>query len=251
MRKVFLVFLALIMISYAAAAVAEESEADSKAYTNIGDYNEAVVALHQKLSDLGYYYLRPESPWSAASEAAVKILQENLDLAITGTVESKEQMDEILSLDHVIGKNYAKGSSSEWSDWYMPELDVQNGCFNVAVAELGEKLIGDYYTCSVEIEFKDVTTTEGQSFLFVTQGAVDGVWDKENIWNGSILYLNEVPQNGVYQYTATNQITEKNEECLKFDLGFRCDYWNKGSFRVRNVKVEKGRKTTEWRPAVE
>ena len=249
MKRIIVVLVSLVLtVIMSIGAVAEENEA----YVNIGDYNSDVIALHQMLSDLGYYYLRPESPWNAASENAVKILQENLDLPVTGTVESKDQLDQLMNAaDHVIGKNYAKGSSSEWSEWLTPEYNAENRCFTVAYAILDDKSIDDYYTCSVEIEVKDVAVTEGQSFLFVTQGAVDGAWDKGNIWNGSIFYMHDAPDNGVYTYIATNRINEKNVECLKFDLGFRCDYWKSGSFRVRNVKVEKGGKSTEWCPAVE
>ena len=104
MKRIIVVLVSLVlmvtMISVSVGAVAED-----EAYINIGDYNSDVIALHQKLADLGYYYLRAESPWSAASENAVKILQENLDLPVTGIVENREQYDSILNTESVIGKN--------------------------------------------------------------------------------------------------------------------------------------------------
>ena len=56
----------------------------------------------------------------------------------------------------------------------------------------------------------------------------------------------EAPTDGTNQYTVTRQIDSGNVESEKFELGFRCDYWKSGSFCVRNVKVEKVSKTTEW-----
>ena len=85
MKKVLVVLLALMMC-FDSVSMAEGNEA----YINIGDYNDEVVALHRKLADLGYYYIRPESPWSERSKDALRILQENLDWDITGTVDNKE-----------------------------------------------------------------------------------------------------------------------------------------------------------------
>ena len=250
MKRIIVVLVSLVlmatMISVSIVAVADEG-----AYISVGDYNSDVIALHQKLAEFGYYYLRPESPWSTASENAVKILQENLDMPITGIVTDKEMYDEILGIESVIGKNFAVESYESWSDWFTPNYDAENQCFTLTQAILPtEKAVGDYYTCSVEIEFKDVTATEGHNLYLWSQGSVDGSWDDwntGNIWNPSLISLKEVPQNGVYRYTATSKIIESKVDAVAFDLGLRCDYWHSGSFRVRNVKVEKGSKATGWK----
>ena len=39
---------------------------------------------------------------------------------------------------------------------------------------------------------------------------------------------------------------EKMVHATTFNLGFRCDYWNSGMFRIRKVKVEYGDTATEW-----
>ena len=93
MKKAFLVFLALIMIG--SAAVAEESEA----YINIGDYGPEVVALHQKLANLGYFSLRPESPWSSKSADGLKAVRYVLGLDETGIVAGRTQYEAIMALD--------------------------------------------------------------------------------------------------------------------------------------------------------
>lgn len=146
--------------------------------------------------------------------------------------------------EKTVGDNLVVGSSSEWSEWYTPEADKENRTFNVAIAYLGDKQVGDEYTCSLEIEFQGVTGGEG--FGFRTQGSVDKSWKLGNVWNSKIVKLSEAPDVGVYTYTATNKITEKNVDAIAFNIGFRCDYWSSGSFRVRNIKIEKGAEATEW-----
>ena len=99
MKKLIAVFVVMLLMVVSVAA------AEDKPFIALGDYNGDVIALHQKLYELGYYELRAESPWSAASENAVMILQENMGWEITGAVEDEARLQEILALDHVIGKN--------------------------------------------------------------------------------------------------------------------------------------------------
>lgn len=248
MKKVVSLILALLLLAAVSVAVADEG-----ALIQIGDYNNSVIALHEKLNELGLLTLRPESPWSAVSAEAIKKLQEYIGLEATGYVQDKDEFEKIMKVEKIVGKNLAAETSSEWSEWMTPKTDKNNSTFTVTYAELGEKSVGDAYTCSLEIEFKDVKATsidnEEQKFSFRTQGAVDKAWDLGNIWNSNIVKLTEVPKDGVYYYTATNKITEKNVGASQFNLGFRCDYWSSGSFRVRKIKVEKGTVATEWTPA--
>lgn len=125
-----------------------------------------------------------------------------------------------MNAENVIGKNLAIETSDSRSEWMSPQYDTQNSYFNVAV-------------------------TEGQQFRFWTQGAVDGTWNIGNIWSGNIINLYVAPENGVYEYKATSRIDDANVGSLNFNLGFRCDYRKSGSFRVRNMKVEKGSRATE------
>ena len=41
--------------------------------------------------------------------------------------------------------------------------------------------------------------------IFYTHGAVDGSWDKGSIWNMRLVKLQEVPEDGVYKYTASQE----------------------------------------------
>jgi len=243
MKKAVSLVIALLLLM-GVGSVAEEG-----VLIQIGDYNEDVISVHQKLAELGLFSLRPESPWSAVSSDALKKLQALNEWEETGVVETQEDLKKILAAEKIVGKNLAVVTSDEWSEWMTPAYNEKNKTFNVTYAELGEKKVGDSYTCQVEIEFKDVTATEGEKFAFNTQGAVDKSWELGNIWNSKIIKLSEPPEDGVFFYTATNQITEKNVDATQFNIGFRCDYWASGSFRIRNIKVEKGTIATEWTPA--
>ena len=121
---------------------------------------------------------------------------------------------------------------------------------NFGYLNLGEKNTGDSFTCQIEIEFKDVKGTPNEEFRFWAQGAQDGKWVTGNVWNSSLVNLKEPPEDGVYTYSVTGKISEKMTEISTFNLGFRCDYWASGSFRVRNIKVEAGEEATEWTPGV-
>ena len=148
------------------------------------------------------------------------------------------------------GINLARGASSEWSDWMMPEYDQENRGFTFAQAIIGNKQVGDAYTFQIEVEFSGVSATEGETFRFLSYGKVDDGWEKRNIW-GRVVYMEEVPSDGVYKLIGTRRITEENVDALTFNIGLLCDYWASGSFRVRNIKVEKGITATEWTAPVQ
>lgn len=147
------------------------------------------------------------------------------------------------------GKNIVRGVDNDWSSWMSPEQGSENICFNIGEYALGKTHAGDIYTCQIEIEFSDVKECEGLPFGFRTQGAVDGGWDIGNIWN-SLVYLEVPPENGVYRYTASMEINESMAGASWFNIGFRCDNWASGRFRVKGVKIEKGESTTVWSPGL-
>ena len=95
-----------------------------------------------------------------------------------------------------------------------------------------------------------MTDMDGRPFYFWTQGSVDGRWDIGNIWDGSLVWLEAPPGDGVYKYISTRVVDENMAKASSFELGFRCDNWASGSFRVRNIKVEKGNNATEWTPGL-
>lgn len=151
------------------------------------------------------------------------------------------------------GLNLARdipGDSEGWSAWMVPTYNAVNSCINIGSLNLGDKKAGDVYTCQIEIEFKNVQSTEGQDFRFWTQGSADGKWGIGNIWATNLINLENPPRDGIYTYTITNTVNEKMVNITEFDMAFRCDYWKSGVFRIRKVKVEKGDTVSEWTPGV-
>ena len=141
------------------------------------------------------------------------------------------------------------GDNEKWSEWLFPIYNLNDSTMTIGTVNLGDKQIGNKYTCQIEIEFKDVQATDGKPFRFVTQGAADGAWSIGNVWYG-LIQMDCPPQDGIYTYTVTNTVNDKMLGVSTFDLGFRCDYWSSGMFRIRKVKVECGDTATEWTPGV-
>ena len=137
-----------------------------------------------------------------------------------------------------------------WSEWMIPDYDTTNSCFIIGYVNLGEKQEGDKFTCQIEIEFKDVTATGDAQFIFQTQGDVDHKWSIRNIWYPNVVHLVEPPDDGRYLYKSTISIDKSMAQASDFQIGFRCDNWASGAFRVRNVKIEKGDRATEWTPGI-
>ena len=148
------------------------------------------------------------------------------------------------------GINLAKDVKDNWSEWISPKFNSNNSCGTFGYLNLGDKMTGDSFTCQIEIEYKDVRKTPDKDFRFLAQGAQDGKWVTGNVWNSNLVNILEPPEDGIYTYTVSGKVSEKMTGISTFDLGFRCDYWATGSFRVRKIKVEVGDEATEWTPGI-
>ena len=151
------------------------------------------------------------------------------------------------------GLNLAKDiqyGADGWSDWITPAYNTSNSCQNIGYLNLGHREENDEYSCYIEIEFKGVQATGGYNFRFRTQGAQDGKWFTKNIWTNNLINLSEVPQDGVYTYHSSNTISSDMINVNTFNIGFRCDYWSAGSYRVRKVMIKKGKKVSKWSPGI-
>jgi len=209
-----------------------------------------VEKLQEKLNELGIPAGKSDGRFGQMTEAALKTVQKALGWEETGVVETEEEFYEIMGIEPGDGVNHAVQTSSEWSEWLVPEYNSENIGFTAAYAYLGEKKVGDYITCQIEIEFASVSPMnplqEGRAFNFNAQGQVDGEWVNWNLWNNSLIHLTEAPADGVYRFISSQRISEENKNATQFRLGFRCDNWGSGSFRYRCVKVEKGIAATDW-----
>ena len=179
-----------------------------------------------------------EARWNREEDSAVR----NLTLL---DLDGNE-----VSMEHLNLAKDIRFDDSGWSEWMIPTTNVKNSCFNIGTVNLGKRTEGDAYTCQIEIEFSGVTQTVGMNFGFQTQGAADGVWTIGNIWDSNLVFLSEVPKDGIYSYMVTRTLNEGMVNVNTFNIGFRCDNWASGKFRVRFVKIEKGEEATEWTPGI-
>lgn len=137
-----------------------------------------------------------------------------------------------------------------WSDWMTPIPGYENSYFDIGFTNLGDKTSGDAYSCQLEIEFKGVQAIDGEPLYFWTQGSQDGRWYTGNVWNGELIDLYSPPNDGIYMFNSTVVVSEEMMLVSRFGIGFRCDNWASGSFRIRNVQIVKGGNPIEWTPGV-
>ena len=133
-----------------------------------------------------------------------------------------------------------------WSKWMTPFKNTVNNIINIGMVNLGSKKAGDIYTCYLTIEFSDVSATEGEPFLFWAQGSADDRWDIGNVWNPSLIRLDSEPEDGIYYLKYSAIVNEAMEHASEYGVGFRCDNWASGSFRVKDVMIIKGDNDKEW-----
>lgn len=150
------------------------------------------------------------------------------------------------------GRNLARNTSNDWSEWVTPKANSTN------VIKYTESIIyfpleinvGDEYYIQVEIEFDNVTPSEGKRSYFALQGPVDGKWEsgKFNPWGDYYIYdikngIIKVNKKTISKIKPTP--TEVYAQCQ-----FRVGDWATGRYRWRRIKVELG-KSTDWSPAPE
>lgn len=142
--------------------------------------------------------------------------------------------------------NLVSDTSSEWSDWITPKYNVENVGGTLYSMELPKFEVPPSFACQIEVEFSDVTVTEGQKIALIFQGAVNGswqAWHSKNPWN----YTIRENFSGVRSFSWSRpdrQVPDKDTNT--YSLGYRCDYWASGKFRYRCVKIEHGDTATPW-----
>lgn len=230
----------------------------TRKYIGIGDYNNEVIALHQKLVDLGYYGFRPESPWSQESVDALKILQENMDWPVTGTVESVEQ---ILSVENVVGKNLLLGTNKGTKNYSISESQFETSLepagegVKVTILSHGE---GGWLT----LFYYD---GHSRAVLNGTAGDVYTLsFDAKSNTNANIFasHMQGNAQENQISFGSVNIGTEWNKVALAGSLtgtaaasqGLYLDLRNNQvgtEIEIKNLKLEKGAVATEWCAAPE
>lgn len=170
------------------------------------------------------------------ADAQIKVTADSINQNVT------KKFDDL----QIGGRNYAVGTSNEWSEYWMPSTGV-NICRDVTkivVPDTFKK--GDVFTTSIEIEWSGFKSSEG-TFRLWSQGSSDGTWDKLNPFASRLAEIRT--ESGSWLFKVTNTWDGK---ATNYIVGFRCDYSSgTGKIRWRRLKAEAGNKATDWTPAPE
>lgn len=170
------------------------------------------------------------------ADAQIKVTADSINQNIT------KKFDDL----QIGGRNYAIGTSNEWSEYWMPSTGV-NICREVTkivVPDTFKK--GDVFTTSIEIEWSGFKSSEG-TFRLWTQGASDDLWVKPNPFASRLAAIETESGSQLFKVTNT-----WDGEATNYNVGFRCDHSSgTGKIRWRRLKAEAGNKATDWTPAPE
>ena len=170
------------------------------------------------------------------ADAQIKVTADGINQNVT------KKFDDL----QIGGRNYAVGTSNEWSEYWIPSTGV-NICRDVTkivVPDTFKK--GDVFTTSIEIEWSGFKSSEG-TFILWSQGSSDGTWDKLNPFASRLAEIRT--ESGSWLFKVTNTWDGK---ATNYNVGFRCDYSSgTGKIRWRRLKAEAGNKATDWTPAPE
>lgn len=151
------------------------------------------------------------------------------------------------------GRNLARKTSSEWTNWWVPTANKVNVCTALSYIYPGSIKVGDIFTVSFDIDIKKFTKSVDGNLRVFIQGSVDGSWTIVNPFGGYDI-TNKITSNDCTEHiTYIAKIgSEAQASSSNFGFGIRCDYSDgTGKLRLKNLKVERGNKATDWTPAPE
>jgi uncharacterized coiled-coil DUF342 family protein len=183
---------------------------------------------------------------SALSKASS--VEQNLNGFKTTVAETYTTKDDFNNLT-IGGRNLLKNTSPKWSDWIAITPNVPNFCVTIGSCTIEDGLVPDaWYSSQIELEFTDVTSTEGHTATAHSQGSVDGSWVIFNPFTSNLLPQTAI-KNTVYSLKHSNKARRTNAKNKQFGFQIRCDYFASGKIRYRKAKWETGTKPTDWSPA--
>lgn len=247
---------------------AEEAKSAADSAKQAADEANTAAATAQDTADTAKANAKTAQDTADTAKANAKTAQNDVN-ALKGRVTSAEtsikQNSDAIALRatktevtnaiagiNVGGRNLARNTSNEWSDWITPKANSTNvtassGSIIYFPTEIN---VGDDYYIQCEVEFDNVTPSDGKRSHFALQGSVDGKWEanKFNPWHDNIYNI----KNGITKFSkkATSNIEPTPAEVFA-DCAFRVDNWATGRYRWRRIKVEVGNKATDWSPAPE
>lgn len=221
--------------SYSAVSKSSSYEAAKEAWNKANNAQNGVAQLITKVQN-----------------AETSISKNNEEIALRA---KKTEVTEAINNIDIGGRNLARKTSNEWSNWYVPHSKY-NYCENISFIYPGPRSVGDVFMVSFDIDVKKFVGAGGK-FSLVLQGPVDDNWVVNNPFiNGDFnhKFSTKALAGDYTEHVSYNCEIRKPEEASasKFLLAYRCDYSDgTGKFRIRNLKVEKGNKATDWTPAPE
>lgn len=185
----------------------------------------------------------------SSSYEAAKAAYNKANAAADTANAAKDKIDNL----QVGGRNFARKTSDQWTDWWVPRKDTKNNTINFSSIYPGNKNIGDVFRVSFDIEFAKFTTSTAGTFKIWVQGMVDGVWSITNPFIMGNITTKALADDHVEHISYAAKIaTQVQADAVAFMFGLRCDYSDgTGKIRIRNLKVEKGSVETPWIPAIE
>lgn len=158
------------------------------------------------------------------------------------------------------GRNFARDTSDQWSEWITPRYDSINSTHTFSTVYMPEDFaVGDEFTIYFEIEFSGIKESPNISpgdFMITTNMYVfiDPVTQKPDysiMPPTKYIRLNSAPADGIQKWTGVSTIKSTQTEIKGFCCNIRCDYVTAGKYRIRRLKYERGNKATDWTPAPE
>lgn len=221
----------------------------------VSDVEQTVSGFSQRVSDMETD-LDVNVDGSVTSKLNNKIseIKQNADefqITVKKTYATRDDLNKV----KVGGKNYVRGTSENWSDWYIPQPNVKDAISTFGVAILPtSKELNDEFTISFDLEWIKFNASSGKSLNIMFFGNVD---DDESIINPFMQFptltstLSEKDSSQHFSKTIKLE-TKEQASAIKYNLGIKCDYSDgTGKFRVKNLQIELGNKETGWSPAPE
>lgn len=145
--------------------------------------------------------------------------------------------------------NASMHSFSEYADGvYVDEITMDSAVANYGIAftRKAESImnVGDTYTISVWVK---CTSTARAFYIGLSYYTTDGNW----IWRGGANQTAIKKANEWQKFTLTFKLTDTNVNYICYTVGFASNSGTACTGYIRQPKLEKGNKATDWTPAPE
>lgn len=159
-----------------------------------------------------------------------------------GTKSVEGMIDDI----HIGGRNYAHGTSDEWSESVTLEGRT-NQTFSLYDCYLTDVKAGDVVCFSFSLEYSNIVKNSNPIFRLQAPGSDTG-WDNGGM-NANILPFVQA-SSGTVRVVAFYTVTKYQLNNKYWPIGIRCDNMT-GNVRYKSFKFEIGTKPTGWSLAPE